>query len=261
MLSTKVGRLLRPDAEPAAHGRGPFAGGLPFAQVFDYGYDAILRSHEDSLQRLGLSRIDLAVIHDLDVRHHPDPATRARHLDDLGTGGARALDELRRGGVVRAVGAGVNELGTIPVLLEHVDLDFVVLAMPYTLLDQGALDEELPLCVERGVGVVVGAVFNSGVLATPSGAPGPYNYATPPHDVLQRVERLRAVCAGHGVPLAAAALQFPLGHPAVASVIPGAVSAAQVRENAESFTTPVPAALWEELKAEELLRADAPVPA
>ncbi len=260
VLSTKVGRLLRPDAEPDPSSRGPFVGGLRFAQVFDYGYDAIMRSHEDSLQRLGLSRIDLAVIHDLDVRHHPDPAIRAEHLDDLAAGGAGALEELRGGGVVGAVGAGVNELGMIPVLLERVDLDFVVLAMPYTLLDQGALDEELPLCVEHGVMVVVGAVFNSGILAAPSGAPGPYNYGAPPPDVLRRVERLRAVCVRHGVPLAGAALQFPLGHPAVASVIPGAVSAAQVRENVESFTTPVPAAVWAELKAEGLLRVDAPVP-
>jgi D-threo-aldose 1-dehydrogenase len=260
VVSTKVGRVLRPTEEPDPAGRGPFAGGLPFAQEFDYGYDGVLRALEGSLQRLGRSRVDLVAIHDLDVSHHRDPAVRARHLDDLAKGGAQALGELRAGGAIRAVGAGVNELGMIPVLLERVELDFVILAMPYTLLDQEALDDELPLCVEHGVGVIVGAVFASGILAAPAPAGATYGYDVPPSEVVERVERLRAVCGRHGVPLGAAALRFPLGHPLVASVIPGAVRPEQVRENAERLATPIPASLWEELKAEGLLRPDAPVP-
>lgn len=259
VLSTKVGRLLRPDTKPVPVGRGPFVGGLPFAQGFDYGYDGVLRSLEDSLQRLGLSRVDLVAIHDLDASHHPDPVERARHLDDLAAGGARALTELRAGGAIRAVGAGVNELGMIPALLERVELDFVILAMPYTLLDQGALEEELPLCVEHEVGVVAGAVFNSGILAAPPGTGAPYNYGVAPPEVVDRVERLRAVCDRHGVPLAAAALQFPLGHALVASVIPGAVRPDEVRENATHMLREIPAALWSDLKEEGLVRADAPV--
>ena len=175
-------------------------------------------------------------------------------------GGAKALGELRAAGAIRAVGAGVNELGMIPRLLERVELDFVILAMPYTLLDQEALEEELPLCAERGVGVVVGAVFASGILGAPPAADTTYGYEAPPREIVDRVGRLRAVCARHDVPLGAAALQFPLGHPLVASVIPGAVRPEQVRENVERLATPIPAALWEELKAEGLLRADAPVP-
>lgn len=260
VVSTKVGRVLWPTDAPDPPGRGPFAGGLPFAQEFDYGYDGVHRALEGSLQRLGRSRVDLVAIHDLDASHHPDPAVRAGHLDDLSQGGAQALGELRAGGAIRAVGAGVNELGMIPVLLERVELDFVILAMPYTLLDQEALDDELPLCAEHGVGVIVGAVFASGILAAPPAAGARYGYDVPPPNVVERMEMLRAVCARHGVPLGAAALRFPLGHPLVASVIPGAVRPEQVRENVERLATPIPAGLWEDLKAEDLLRPDAPVP-
>jgi len=260
VVSTKVGRVLLPDDAPDPAGRGPFVGGLPFTQVFDYGYEGVQRSLDGSLQRLGTSRADLLVIHDLDRRHHPDPVVRARHLGDLEVGGAKALDELRAGGAIRAVGAGVNELGMLPLLFERVELDFVILAMPYTLLDQRALDEELPLCEQHGAGVVVGAVFNSGILAAPRGVPAPYNYGAASGEVVARVERLRAACGRHGVPLVAAALQFPLGHPLVAAVIPGAVTPGQVRENVEQLAGRVPGALWGELKAEGLIRHDAPVP-
>ena len=255
-----MGRLLRPSDTPDRGGIGSFKGGLPFAPTFDYSYDGVLRSLEDSLQRLGRAHVDLVAIHDLDVGYFPDPVVLERHLDDLADGGAKALGELRAAGAIRAVGAGVNELGMIPRLLERVELDFVILAMPYTLLDQEALEEELPLCAERGVGVVVGAVFASGILGAPPAADTTYGYEAPPREIVDRVGRLRAVCARHDVPLGAAALQFPLGHPLVASVIPGAVRPEQVRENVERLATPIPAALWEELKAEGLLRADAPVP-
>jgi D-threo-aldose 1-dehydrogenase len=261
LLSTKVGRVLRPAPGRRDLERGPFVGGLPFEQVFDYGYDAVQRSHEDSLQRLGLARVDLLLIHDLDVRHHPDPDVRRRHLDDLAAGGMRALEELKAGGAIRAIGAGVNEPEMIPTLLERVALDFVLLAMPYTLLDQRALDDGLPLCAEHGVGVVVGAVFNSGILAAERAEDAPYNYAAAPREVIDRVEALRAACDRHGAPLPAAALRFPLCHPSVASVIPGALEPAHVEANAAHVRREIPPALWADLIAEGLLREDAPVPA
>jgi D-threo-aldose 1-dehydrogenase len=254
VLSTKVGRLLR-----VPRGRfdpGFWVGGLPFEGSFDYGYDGVMRSYEDSLQRLGLTRVDIVLVHDLDLRHHGDERTVNAHLDALETGGMRALEELRRAGDIRAVGAGVNDLGTIPSFLERVDLDLFIVAMPYTLLHQEALDEELPLCQERGVAVVVGAPFQSGILAGDAA----YNYGDAPAEIVERVERLRAVCTRHGVPLAAAALRFPLAHPSVVAVIPGAVRPEQVRENAEHLQREIPAELWAELKAEGLLRADASVP-
>jgi D-threo-aldose 1-dehydrogenase len=251
LLSTKVGRVLRPGAGQS----GRWAGGLAFGAVFDYGYDGVLRSYEDSLQRLGLTRVDLLVVHDLDPGHHA-PESLEEHLDRLEAGGRRALEELRRSSDVRAIGAGANELGMIPRVLERVELDFVILAMPYTLLHQEALDEELPLVEARGVGVIVGAPFQSGLLA---GA-DTYNYGPVPPDVEERVRRLREVCERHDVPLAAASLQFPLAHPAVASVIPGAVRPEQVRENAAHLATRAPAALWRQLQDEGLLRAGAPVP-
>ena len=195
VVSTKVGRVLRPSDAPDPAGRGPFVGGLPFEQEFDYGYDGVHRALEGSLQRLGRSRVDLVAIHDLDVRHHPDPPVLARHLDDLANGGAKALDELRAAGAIRAVGAGVNELGMIPVLLDRVELDYVILAMPYTLLDQEALDDELPLCADRGVGVIVGAVFASGILAAPP-PPGRRTATTSPRRRSPSASRGCGRCAG-----------------------------------------------------------------
>jgi D-threo-aldose 1-dehydrogenase len=251
VLSTKVGRVLRRGRyEP-----GAWAGGLPFEAVFDYGRDGVLRSFEDSLQRLGLTRLDLLVIHDLDLWHH-DAEQVENHLDALAQGGIGALQELRHAEDVRAIGAGVNEVGMVPRLLERVELDFVLLAMPYTLLHQDALDEELPLCAERAIAVVIGAPFQSGILA---GA-GTYNYGPASSEVVARVQRIRAACDRYGVPVVAAALQFPLGHPLVASVIPGAVRPEQVRQNAAALRRPIPEGLWTELKSTGLLHADAPLP-
>ena len=258
-LSTKVGRYLRP-ARGDDFERGPWVGGAPNEVVFDYSYDGIMRSVEQSRLRLGITRFDLALIHDLD-RLYFDEATWDAHFRDLTTTGWKALEELRSSGQIRAVGAGINALGLIPRFLEALDLDAFLVAMPYTLLKQEILDEEFPAAVERGVGFVIGAVFQSGILATGAveGAVSDYAPATP--DVLERVRRIEAVCARHGVPLPAAALQFPLGHPAVAAVIPGAFHPDQVRRNVAAFEHPIPADCWAELKAEGLLRADAPVPA
>jgi D-threo-aldose 1-dehydrogenase len=258
-VSTKVGRYLRP-ASGDTYERGPWVGGAPNEVVFDYSYDGIMRSVEQSRLRLGITRFDVAFIHDLDRLYFDEPTWNA-HCRDLTTSGWKALDELRSSGQVRAIGAGINALGLIPRFLDAFDLDAFLVAMPYTLLKQEVLDEEFPMAVERGVGFVIGAVFQSGILATGAIEGATYDYAPAPPDVLDRVRRMEAVCARHGVPLPAVALQFPLGHSSVAAVIPGAFHPGQVRRNVASFGHPIPADLWAELKREGLLREDAPVPA
>jgi D-threo-aldose 1-dehydrogenase len=260
VLSTKVGRILRAPANPAAFDPGPWLGGLPFEVRFDYTYDGVLRAYEDSLQRLGLSRVDLAIVHDLDLGVHAPPARWDALMAQLITGGWRALDELRAGGVIGGVGVGINPVGMIPRFLELFDPDFFLIAGRYTLMEQETLNEELPACVERGVGVVIGAVFISGLLATGPVPGARYDYREPTPERLQHAARLKAVCDRYAVPLAAAALQFPLAHPAVASVIPGPNSAEQVQLNAAAARHLIPADLWRELVAEGLVRADAPTP-
>jgi D-threo-aldose 1-dehydrogenase len=257
-LSTKVGRWLRP-ADGDEFERGPWVGGSPNAVVFDYTYDGIMRSVEQSRLRLGITRFDIAFIHDLD-RLYFDEETFAAHFDALATSGWKALEELRASGQVKAVGAGINALGLIPRFLDAVDLDAFLVAMPYTLLKQEVLDDEFPAAMARGVGFVIGAVFQSGILATGAVEGATYDYAPAPPDVLERVRRIEAVCARHDVTLPAAALRFPLGHPGVAAVIPGAFHPDQVRRNVAAFATPIPTDFWAELKHEGLLRADAPVP-
>jgi D-threo-aldose 1-dehydrogenase len=258
VLATKVGRLLSPVPRRATRADTSWHGGLRFNATFDYGYDAVMRSHEDSLQRLGLAWVDMLAIHDLD-RAFFDARELDRRLNELSKGGARALDDLRRDGVIRAVGLGINELGTVPRVLDLVDLDYVIIAMPYTLVDQPALDAELALCQEHGVSVIIGAPFASGILARDDDE-GTYRYEPPPDAIRERVTRLRAVCTRHGISLRSAALQFPLGHPAVASVIPGAESVRQVEQNCKDFSVDIPRDLWVELKVEGLVRMDAPVP-
>ena len=260
VLSTKVGRWLRAPADPARFNRAPWTGGLSFEVVFDYSYDGIMRAYEQSQLRLGLKRYDLAIIHDLDLLYHAPEWRLESHFAQLATSGFRALSELKAAGLIRGIGAGINALGLIPRFLDLFDMDFFLVAMPYTLLHQEVLKEEFPRCVKRGVGFVIGAVFSSGVLATGAVPGAHYNYAPAPPDILERVRQIEAVCARHGVPLPAAALQFPLGHAGVASVIPGASRPAQVERNVAAFRHPIPADLWAELKAEQLLSADAPVP-
>jgi D-threo-aldose 1-dehydrogenase len=259
-ISTKVGRILRAPRDAASFPGTPWPGGLPFEVRFDYSYDGILRAYEDSLQRLGLPRIDVAIVHDLDPGVHPPRARWQALMHQLITGGWRALDELRRDGTIGGIGVGINPLGMIPDFLELFDPDLFLVAGRYTLMEQETLNAELPACLERGVGVVIGAVFNSGLLATgpQPGARYDYREATPPE--LDKAGRIQAVCQRHGVPLAAAALQFPLGHPAVASVIPGPMTPEEVQLNLAAIRHPIPGALWQELKAEKLIREDAPTP-
>jgi len=259
-LSTKVGRWLHPAADPATFDRAPWVGGLPFEIVFDYSYEGIMRAYEQSQLRLGMPSYDLAIVHDLDVRHHGQGTRLSGFIGQLAGSGWRALDELKRGGAIRGIGAGINERGMIGRFLDQFDIDFFLVAMPYTLLHQEVLEDEFPACDRRGVGFVIGAVYQSGILASGPLPGAKYNYLPAPPDVLERVARIEQVCERHGVPLAAAALQFPLGHPAVASVIPGASRPDHVERNVASFRHPIPEALWEELKATGLMRADAPTP-
>ncbi len=261
VLSTKVGRWFFSPANPGSFETGFWAGGLHFDHVHDYSYDGIMRSYDQSQMRLGMNRIDLLVIHDLDFWFHQTEAKVAAYLAQLFTSGWRALEQLRSHGLVRGVGAGINELGMIPRFLDALDLDFFLLALRYTLLEQETLKAELPYCERRNVGIVVGGVFNSGITATGSVPGAKYNYSDATDDIMQRVRRIEAVCRAHATPLAAAALQFPLGHPAVASVIPGAIHPDEVRANVDNFRRPIPTALWSDLKSERLIAEDAPTPA
>ena len=260
VLSTKIGRWLKA-TQDADFDRTPWLGGTQFEVVFDYTYDGIMRAYEQSQLRLGLPRYDLAVIHDLDHMYHGDGVKFEGFRTQLATSGWRAITELKASGLIRGVGAGVNEQGMIPRFLDIVDLDFFLIAMPYTLLRQEVLETEFPACIERGIGFIIGAPYQSGILATGPHEAANADYGAPSAELNATVRRIQSICERHEVPLAAAALQFPLGHPSVAAVIPGARSASQVRRNIEVFQTTIPADLWAELKDEGLLRADAPVPA
>lgn len=260
-LSTKVGRLLV--ADPAApRTQNGYVDVLPFTQRWDYSYDATLRSIEDSLQRLGTARIDLVYLHDLARdAHHAGFASRFREAMD---GAVPALARLRSEGTIAGFGLGVNEWEVCVEALEHADLDVLLVAGRYTLADQTALPELLPRCVASNVRVVIGGPFNSGILATgatPANGGTPYfNYAPAPADVVARVAAIESVCAGHGVPLKAAALQFPLAHPAVASVLPGVRTIAELEENRALAERRIPAAFWRDLRAQRLVSPDAPLP-
>jgi D-threo-aldose 1-dehydrogenase len=260
VLSTKVGRILKAPRFPERFDTGFWAGGLHFDHVFDYSYDGIMRAYEDSLQRLGMNRVDLLIIHDLDFWHHAHEPKVAAYLAQLATGGFRALESLRESGEIKAIGAGINELGMIPRFLDLFDMDFFLLALRYTLMEHDTLDSELPYCQRREVGIVVGGVFSSGITATGPVPGAKYNYADATPEVIAKVERIQAVCARHGVALPAVALQFPLGHPCVTSVIPGGFTPEHIAQNLAHLRTAIPADLWAELKHERLIRGDAPVP-
>ncbi|PZA06076.1 MULTISPECIES: aldo/keto reductase [unclassified Meiothermus] len=256
VVSTKVGRLLRAGAPPHpsqfdARGEPVFKTPSRLNVVYDYTYDGFMRSLEESLGRLGLDRVDILLIHDPDVA--------GLSVREVMEGGYKALFELREQGVVRAIGAGMNQWEMLLEFAREGDFDLFLLAGRYTLLEQESLREFLPLCVKKGIGVVIGGVYNSGLLANPR--PGAhYNYAEVPTHVLQRALRIQAVCHRHGVPLKAAAIQFPLGHPAVVSVLTAGRTPEQLEENLSMFQIPIPQDLWAELKAEGLLAEAAPVP-
>jgi D-threo-aldose 1-dehydrogenase len=252
ILSTKVGRRLhpRPESAPPDAYRHP----LPFRTGFDYTYDGIMRAFEDSLQRLGLACIDIVFAHDIGAATHKEAHPEVMRTFRLG--GYRALDELRRTGVVRAIGIGVNEREVLLEVMEWGDWDAFLLAGRYTLLEQDPLDDLLPKCADAGISIVIGAPHNTGILAGRDS----WNYRPAPPEILARVNALKAVCARHGVPLIAAALQFPLAHPAVAAVLPGPRNVAEMEENAKLVRYPIPPALWADLREAKLIHPNAPTP-
>lgn len=257
-LTTKVGRTLHRPPNPKAFDRSPWTGGLNFEVRFDYSYDGIMRSYEQALQRLAVDTVDALVIHDLDVGFHG--ANLARHESDLFGSGMKAVEELKTSGDIKAFGMGINTTAALETTATKADLDFVLVAMPYTLLDQTSLHTGMADCVKRRMSIVIGAPFASGILATGSGGNAKYGYASAPPDVQSKVRGIEAVCKAHGVSLPAAALQFPLAHPAVASIIPGAARASEVTQNVAAFQAAVPATFWSDLKAEKLIDPEAPTP-
>ena len=255
ILSTKVGRLLAKGAwdNPAEHG---WPAALPFHHVYDYGYDGVMRSYEDSLQRLGMDRIDILFIHDIGAFTHPDAEEEARLFNDAMSGGYRALDELRRNGDIEGIGIGVNEIDVSMRTLEHGDWDVFLLAGRYTLLEQEPLEALFPACEKRGTSIVVGGPYNSGILVGGE----TWNYEAAPEELKRRVAAMRKVCDSHHAPLPAAALQFCLAHPVVSTVIPGARTSDELRQTVEWMDMDLPSGLWADLKSEGFLEVDAPTP-
>jgi len=252
VLSTKIGRLLRPSQTPEDGQRHP----LPFEVEYDYSYGGVMRSFEDSLQRLGMARIDILYVHDIGEMTHGS-AAHPRLIRALREGGYRALEELRRNGVVQAIGIGVNEREVLLEALEWGDWDAFLLAGRYTLLEQAPLDDLLPKCLERRTSIVIGGPLNSGILA----GRDTWNYRTAPPEIVSRVNAIKAVCDAHKVPIAAAALQFPLAHRAVAAVIPGPRNVDEFDTNLNLLRYPIPGRLWADLREAGLLHPEAPTPA
>jgi D-threo-aldose 1-dehydrogenase len=261
VLSTKVGRRLypTPDAPRDQHG---YVDILPFTQRYDYTGDGVRRSLDDSLQRLGLARVDIVYVHDIDRASHGD--AHPRRLADALDGGLPALAQLKASGVIGSYGLGVNDVAICLDVLRYADLDLILLAGRYTLLDQSALDELLPECLRRSVGIVLGGPFNSGILATgarPVDGSVPYfDYAPASLAIVERVAAIERVCAQFAVPLKAAALQFPRAHPVVINVIPGARSRAEFDENMRLARSPISPAFWQALRDRGLVAAQAPLP-
>ncbi len=258
VLSTKVGRVLRAPKDPANF-KSDFWIDAIFDFQFDYTYDGVMRSFEDSLQRLGLNRIDVLLIHDLDPWFHGPDVFNA-YFGQLLSGGYQALQDLKNSGAIRAFGAGVNLPGTIPKFLDSMDLDLFIVAMPYTLLDQGALDSEFPRCADRGVGIVIGSPFASGILATGPIEGAVYGYKPASPEIMEKTCRIASVCKNHGVSLRSAAMQFPLAHPIVAAIIPGSIKPEYLPTNRDDFIREIPSGLWDELRKDGLIREDAPTP-
>ncbi|BCL72068.1 oxidoreductase, putative [Vibrio nigripulchritudo ATCC 27043] len=257
-LSTKVGRILKPQAREKIDFT-PWVNALPFEMQFDYSYDGTMRSIEDSIQRMGLERIDVAFIHDIDNFTHGKDAQPARFREAM-DGAYKALSQLRDEGVVKSIGVGVNEWQVCHQALIERDFDSFLLAGRYTLLEQEALDEFLPLCESRGASIIIGGGFNSGILATGATEKAKYNYAPAPAEIKQKVAKIEAVCEEFNVALPAAALQFVLAHPCVPSIIPGTRDVSQLQQNLDWINQAIPTEFWETLKKQQLIREDAPTP-
>ncbi len=260
VISTKVGRLMQVAPPDQRTGVGKWFDVPNRREVFDYSYDGVMRSFEISFERLGIDRVDILYAHDLCIFTHGTKARSDHYVDQFMRGGYYALLSLRDQGVVKAIGGGINEWEVCQTLAERGDFDLFLLAGRYTLLEQTALDSFLPLCERRGIGIVLGGPYNSGILATGPRQGAYYNYDPAPPEIIARVQAIEAVCESHGVRLIEAALRFPLLHPAVVNVLPGGQSVAEIRANRAVMDVAIPDALWAELKAQGLLRADAPTP-
>jgi len=254
VISTKVGRLLRP-VSPAAQDKGNWVDPLPFNQHYDYSYDGIMRSFEDSLQRLGLERVDILYVHDIGTATHGEDGNRP-FWAQLASGGYRALRELRESGAIKAIGLGVNEWQVLMDAFALGDWDVFLLAGRYTLLEQTALEPFLSTCIARKASVVIGGPFNSGILVGGE----TFDYAKAPEAVLAKVRAIAGTCRDFGVPLPAAALRFPLLHPAVCTVLPGPRSPAELDGIVAWWRTDIPDALWTSLAEQNLLAPGTPLP-
>lgn len=254
-LCTKVGRLLAPGALPDAFEQTGMTDPLPFHPVYNYTYDGVMRSFEDSQQRLGLDRIDILLAHDIGEFQH-GKELNGRYFNQLATGGYKAMEELRRSGQVKAIGLGVNESAICLAALEIGDWDTFLLAGRYTLLEQDPQNDLIPACTDRGTSLIIGGPFNSGILVGREN----WNYSKAPEDVVTRVRKIGDVCADHGVDLPVAALQFPLAHPVVSSIIPGARNGAEFKGILNWASQSTPPELWSDLQSAGLLHANAPLP-
>jgi len=257
ILSTKVGRWMK----PAPQGRtktSRFIGGLEFDVMPDYSYDGIMKSFEHSLVRLGLPSVDVLLVHDADAWGYG--RERAEELFPIVLeSGQKALEELRFAGVIKGYGLGLNDPEYAARFMRDGDFDCLLMAGRYSLIEQPALAEVLPIAQEKNVGVMLGGVYNSGILATGAVEGAKYNYLPAPPEILEKVSKIETVCAAPGVALPVAAMHFCLGHPAVSSVVLGAVKPEEVSRNIEAVSQSVPAGLWSDLKGEGLLPEDVPV--
>lgn len=258
LLSTKVGRYFVPYRRGETPDRGGWVRPQPLKPVLDFTYDGFMRSLEQSYNRLGAQTIDIVYIHDLDRRNLKTDFDK--HYRETLDSGYRALDELRRSGDLRAIGAGINESDVAADLISKLDLDVVMLAGRYTLLEQPGLADFLPLAEKRGVGVVAVGIFNSGILVKPPGAGGNYDYGAAPTEIVEKARRIAKVCAEAGVQMPAAAVHFPLAHPAVKAVVVGMSRKGAPKQNFDWYKTAIPAELWDRLKADGILPASAATP-
>ena len=258
-VTTKVGRQLVRPKDPKTFDRSPWLGGLNFEVLWDYSYDGIMRSYAQALQRLALDTVDALVIHDLDIAYHGEHF--AQRQKDLRDSGIKALQELKKAGDIQAYGMGINTDEALEQVATQVELDFCLVAMPYTLLDQRSLKRGMAELAKRGASVIIGAPLASGILATGSAGAQHYAYGKASPDVQAKVLGIEAVCKAHNVALPAAALQFVLAHPIVTSVIPGAAKPSEVTQNVAHVNAAIPAGFWSDLKAQKLIDPDSPVPA
>ncbi|MGH9402714.1 MAG: aldo/keto reductase [Terriglobia bacterium] len=248
ILATKVGRLLIP-VDPAQRDQHEFKNPLPYQPVFDFSYEGVMRSVEESLKRLNLDHVDILHIHD------PD-----EHYEEAIKDAYPALAELRRKGVVRAVGAGMNQAEMLARFAREGEFDCFLLAGRYTLIDHTGLKELLPLCVKKNISIIIGGPYNSGVLASGAKPGAKFNYADAPPEIIEKVRKVEEVCNRHQVPMKAAAIQFPLAHPAVASVIPGARTIEELAENFRLMSHPIPGDFWADMRKSGLIPEEAPTP-